>query len=312
MNNLEQNIQSKSTMDIVSKTMPMILVRAGANIAKWLIVALVFGIIFGSGALLKKITKGSFNPMIINIVAVIAVIGVVYFINHWIMYLIKAGHVSVITYYMVNGSLPEEGQVEYAKNIVKKNFVATNVGFGFDSIVRGATNQALSVIGNVEDFLDFIPGIGAVMGLFKFFIKTVTNYVDEAVMAYIFLKGDEENVWKKTADGIVLYVQNWKTIFKASGKVAAIVLGSKAILLFLIVGFLTPLMSGKGVSFIVGVLIAVIVWNVLSSVLIEPITVIIMIKDYVYACSQSEVSYDLYSKMEGCSSKFKQIINKGL
>jgi hypothetical protein len=149
------------------------------------------------------------------------------------MYLIKAGHVSVVTYYMVNGTLPEEGQIEYAKRVVKKNFVATNVGFGFDNIVRGATNQALSVIGNVEDFLSFIPGIGTIMGLVKFFIKTVTNYVDEAVMAYIFLKDNEENVWKKTADGLVLYVQNWKSIFKASGKVAAIVLGSKVILFFL-------------------------------------------------------------------------------
>jgi hypothetical protein len=71
-------------------------------------------------------------------------------------------------------------------------------------------------------------------------------------------------------------------------------------------------MSGKGVSFIVGVIIAFIVWNVLTSVFIEPITVVIMIKDYLYASSQSEVSYDLYSKMEGCSSKFKEIINKGI
>jgi len=309
---MENNIKNKSTMDIVIKTMPIILVRIGANILKWIIVALVFGIIFGIGLLLTMASHGNFNATIIDLIAVAAVVGVVYFINHWIMYLIKAGHVSVISYYMVNGTLPKEGQVEYAKNIVKKNFVTTNVGFGFDNLVRGATNQALSVLENAEEFLNFIPGVGVIMGIAKLFVKTVTNYVDESVMAYIFIKGDGENVWKKTADGIVLYVQNWRTIFKASGKVVALVLVLKTILLILIIGFLTPVIfSGEGMSgIILGLIIAFLVWSIVTSILIEPITVVIMIKEYTYACSKSEVSYDLYEKMKNCSSKFNEIISK--
>ncbi|MBD7910123.1 MULTISPECIES: hypothetical protein [Clostridium] len=307
---MNEDMKNRSTMEILTKTMPMIMVRMGANILKGVIAFLVFGIFFGIGAALRKMTHGRFDPTIFTFIAVIAVMAVVYFINHWVMYLIKAGHVSVIAYYMAYGCLPEEGQVEYAKRTVKENFITTNVGFGFDSLIRGATNQGLSVLNRVEDFLDFIPGIGTFMWIVKFFIKTVTNYVDEAVMAYIYIKNDESNVWKKTADGIVLYVQNWKAIFKASAKVAIGVVAIKAFMLFLIIGFLTPLMHSKG--FFIGIIVAILLWAIISATFIEPVVVIIMIKDYIYASSQSEVSYDLYGQMQDCSSKFKEIVSRSI
>lgn len=305
---MNNEMEHRGTIEIFTKTMPMVLVRMVANIVKTVTAFIVVGLALLVGSMITKSTHGKFDPTIFYIIVGGIVVWLIYIINHWVMYLIKAGHVAVISYYMVYGCLPEEGQIEYAKRTVKEHFISTNVGFGFDNLIRGATNEAVSFLNDVENFLSFIPGIGILMSVVKFFVRTITNYVDEAVMAYIYISNDGGNVWKKTADGIVLYVQNWKAIFKASAKVGISILLLKGIMLFMMIGILVPHFGQE--AFMLQVIGAILIWMFITSALIEPIVVVIMIKDYIYACSQSTVAYDLYQDIQDCSAKFRKIVEK--
>lgn len=305
---MNRDMEQRGTIEIFTKTMPMVLVRMVADIIKTVTAFLAVGLTLLIGSMITKSSHGKFDPTMFYVIAGIIVMLVIYTINHWVMYLVKAGHVAVIAYYMQYGCLPKEGQIEYAKKKVKENFISTNVGFGFDNLITGATNEAVSFLNDVENFLSFVPGIGIFMSVVKFFVRTVTNYVDEAVMAYIYMSNDNSNVWRKTADGIVLYVQNWKTIFKASAKVGISILLLKGIMLFMMIGILAPHFGQE--AFILQVIGAILIWMFITSALIEPIVVVIMIKDYIYACSQSTVAYDLYQDIQDCSAKFRKIVEK--
>ena len=59
-------------------------------------------------------------------------------------------------------------------------------------------------------------------------VEIVLGYVDEAVLARVFYKKDE-NAWKASADGVVLYFENWKEILKNAVMLILMIVGFYAI-----------------------------------------------------------------------------------
>jgi hypothetical protein len=303
-------MEDRSTIEILTKTMPMIWVRIVANVIKILSALIVVGVFLLVGSIMTKSSNGKFDPSALYIIAAIVISLLIYFINHWAMYLIKAGHVSVISYYMLYGVLPKEGQIEYAMRTVKKHFISTKTGFGFDILIKGATNQGVALFSNIGELLGYFPGMGGLASIMKLFIRTVTSYADEIVIAHICISSDEGDIWKKATDGIVLYVQSWKVIFRASIKVLIGILVFKTFMLFMMIGILTPHLGEK--TFLLQVILAILIWIFLSAVFIEPIVSIIMIKEYLYVTSQCLVSHDFYHNINSCSPKFREIVSKSV
>ena len=129
-------------------------------------------------------------------------------------------------------------------------------------------------------------------------------------MAYIFLH-EGQNVWKSACDGVVLYVQNWKTVLKTGAKILVFLVLFYIVSFFVFNGIFLGIVAGAGaagriIAYILTILfITVIKWGV-----IDPIIMINMMCGYLKVAHGAEPSYDLYGKLEGMSKKFKEMVGK--
>lgn len=84
-------------------------------------------------------------------------------VERYILYLIKAGHIFAITEYIRTGQAPqtEKGYkniLAFGTETVKNNFGATNVAFVADTLISKAVKQIMRFLNRIGSFLSFIPG----------------------------------------------------------------------------------------------------------------------------------------------------------
>lgn len=233
--------------------------------------------------------------------------------QRFVGYILKAGHVAVVTSIVTTGKLPEN-QLAYGKDMVKKKFPTTAAYFAVDSLVAGAVkqiNNGLDIIGNL---LGKIPGMDTVVSFAKSFVNVALGNVDECCLAYTFYQ-EEQSAFKSAADGVVIYFQNWKTILKDALKVTAItflISGIAWILLMVILigGLSVTGMPGFG-AFFVGIILAMMIVIIVKSAFMDSYTMVAMICSYMQVAPSTEITFDLYDKLCGLSSKFKSLFQKG-
>lgn len=312
-----------SIMTLVRRTFPFILTRIMIYGAFGLIALIFLGIVIGIGFLLLKMfgeSSGAF--IIVMIIALVVVYGGLRFLERYVLYLVKTGHVAVIVELLRTGNIPEgKGMVAYGKDQVTENFGASNVAFVLDSMVHAAVRQIQRWILRIGNIFRFIPGSQYVIGIINAIMFVSLTYIDEAIMSYIFLQKSEkkeDSVWKFASDGVVLYAQSWKGIIKAAiGSVVFIY--SFNIIMFLV--FVFPLMFiGKIISAdtpglgtflgFIAVVGAYVLTTLLKRAVIDPIVTIIMIRAYQMSIHSKEPSIDLQQKLLGISPRFKRLFNK--
>lgn len=232
--------------------------------------------------------------------------------QYWVGYLVKAGHIAVVTQLVTTGSLPEN-QFEYGTQIVKKKFATAAAYFAVDRLVSGAVSQingGLNIVGNL---LEKVPGMDSLVSFAKTFVNIALGNVDECCMAYTFYK-EEQSAFKSAADGVVVYFQNWKTILKDALKTAVISVIISGIAWLLLLFVIIGVMSVLGLPGMLGILAAfmltvMIVITVKSSVM-DSYTMVCMVCSYLQVAPSTEITFDLYDKLCKLSSKFKSLFQK--
>lgn len=312
-------------MQLVRRTFPFILTRILVYAAFGIVALLFLGIVIGIGFLLLKMfgeSSGAF--IIVMIIALGVVYGGLRFVERYVLYMVKTGHVAVITELLRKGNIPEgKGMVAYGKDQVTKNFGASNVAFLLDTMVHAAVRQIQRWIMRIGNLFSFIPGSKNIIGIINAIMSVALNYIDEAIMSYIFLKKSEEGaegqtVWKSASDGVVLYAQSWKGVLK-SATISVVFIYIFNIIMFLI--FVFPLMlvgkliagDTEGLGLFLGFIAVVgayILTTVLKRALIDPIVTIIMIRSYQMSIRGLEPKADLEQKLLGISPRFKRLFNK--
>jgi len=154
--------------------------------------------------------------------------------------------------------------------------------------------------------------VKGVVKALNIFVDIIMNYIDECIMAYIFLH-EGQNVWKSACDGVVLYAQNWKTILKTGAKILVFLLLFFLVFFLLFVGVFKGIFSGidtetlaMPIAYVLTYLfVLVLKWAVLDSVVM-----IYMMSAYLKVAYGAQPSYDLYGKLEGMSKKFKELLGK--
>lgn len=312
-----------SIMQLTRRTFPFILSRIIIYGLFGLVAFIFLGIMVGIGFLILKMfgeSGGAF--IIVMILAFLVIYGGLRFLERYVLYMVKLGHVSVIVELLKTGEIPDgKGMVAHGKDQVTKNFGSANVAFLVDSMVHAAIRQIQRWITRIGNVFRFIPGSQYILGIINAIMSVALGYIDEAIMSYIFLKRkdkDEVSVWKYASDGVVLYAQSWKGIIKAAiGSVAFIYLFN--IIFFLI--FVFPLMfvskiisSGTpGLGSFLGFLAIVgayILTTLLKRALVDPIVTIMMIRAYQMSIRNLEPAVDLQQKLLGISPRFKRLFNK--
>ncbi|WP_027398923.1 zinc ribbon domain-containing protein [Anaerovorax odorimutans] len=288
---------------IFQKTMPFNMAKLALGIATVLLSAILFAILMGIGWLFGE------GGMGITFIIWLCGTGVIRFIiMHYMGYLIKAGHVAVITEAVTTGKIPNN-QVKYGKQMVTERFVTSSVYFIVDKLVTGSVKQIQRGVGKVGEAFDFIPGMGAITGLAQFFVSISLGYIDECCLGYTFYKKDKSE-FQSAADGVVIYAQNWEILLKSAAKTMLKVLLLMLIIalaVFLPVGLLFKLLHWSPlVAFLLACLIA---WTI-KFAFIDSYIMIQMMTSYMQVAPTTHITFDLYQKMCGISSKFKELLNK--
>jgi hypothetical protein len=136
-------------------------------------------------------------------------------------------------------------------------------------------------------------------------------------LGYTFLK-KKQSAFKSAADGVVIYWQNWKKLLKDAAKTTAIV-----IVLVLVVTLVVFLLfagvfrliglneSAGGITGIIAFLLALFVAWAVKKAFIDSYILVNMMTSYMEVAPETKITFDLYNKLCGLSSKFKELFNKG-
>lgn len=235
--------------------------------------------------------------------------GVFGFAQHYIGYMIKAGHVAMVTTAVTTGSLPEN-QLEAAKNMVKERFVSANVYFVVDRLVSGAVSQLQRGLQKIEDLLGKIPGVAIIVSFAQMFVHIALNYIDECCLGYTFLHR-EQSACKSAADGVVIYFQNWKTLLKNAAVTTLIVMGVSLLAWLLLFLIFTGIFSVLGIHWIFALILAIMIAAIIKSAFVDSYMMVKMMVSYMQVAPSTEITFDLYDKLCKLSGKFRNLFNKG-
>lgn len=241
----------------------------------------------------------------------LSLIGIVnFFLNHYIGYLVKAGHVAVITIAFQTGQVPAN-PFETGKTMVKERFGTSNVYFALDKLVAGSVKQLQRTLGRITDgLLGALPGADGVKSLMNMFLDISLGYVDECCLGYTFAH-PEQNAYKLAADGVVIYFKNWKTLLKDAAKTTGVVILSfvaVTLVAFVLFGGLFRLFGWSGfMAFIISLLFAYTV----KYAFIDSWILVKMMSSYMQVAPTTQITFDLYDKLCNLSKKFKELFNKG-
>lgn len=201
-----------AAVSLLMKTMPFLLARLGVLTALTVAGIIYCAVLFGGFVFLGKLTPLLGWAWLIALGVVAG--GIWRFAVRYVLYLIKAAHIAVLTELITTGSIANgnESMFHYGKRIVTERFGEVNVMFGLDMLIDGivgAFNRTLDWVANLLP----IPGLDSVMGVVRGVLRASTTYIDETIFSYNLARGDE-NVYRSSKDGLIYYAQNAKEVLK--------------------------------------------------------------------------------------------------
>jgi hypothetical protein len=226
------NLQIGRSLSIVLQTMPYLLYRAlvygivaaGAVLALGVIAGI--GSVFGGGA-----------AVVLFLIAIAAGGFGVRLLREYVLYLLQAGHIAVITEIVERGSLPPGvTQTAWGREQVLQSFKEVSILAGVDLLVKGILQALNRSLFNVITLLP-LPGGEGLARIVQRIARFSLTYVDEAILAYTF-KTNGENVFAAARTGVLLYCQSWQAILKNA---LALTVISYLFVIVAAVAFLVPL-----------------------------------------------------------------------
>lgn len=232
---------------------------------------------------------------------------VMYFLREYLLYMVKAGHIAVLTQIMDGGEIPGgRGQIDYAQGVVKERFAESNVLFAVDQLIKGvlkAFNRAFFTLAAILP----IPGIEGLAKFVNTVVRLSLTYLDEVILAHN-IRTESDNPWASSRSALVLYAQNYKTFLKNAVFLALIVWGLTLAVFVLIlapVAGLVTLFPGVGgvLSFVIALVFA---WGVKQAV-IEPFGMTALMQVFFKVTEGQQPDPEWERKLDSVSDKFGEL-----
>lgn len=197
---------------LLMQTAPFVLARLGVLGAMTVGAILWWVLLVGGFAFLARAT-----PLLGWVWAILLCVvagGIWRFAARYVLYLLKAAHIAVLTELITTGRIANgnESMFHYGRRVVTERFGEVNILFGLDMLIDGivsAFNRTLDWVANVLP----IPGLDSVTSVVRSVLAASTTYIDETIFSYNLARGDE-NAYRSSRDGLVYYAQNSREILK--------------------------------------------------------------------------------------------------
>jgi uncharacterized membrane protein YbhN (UPF0104 family) len=294
------------TNDVYAKTLKFVLLKLALGGAV-LGVGLIIGLIF---ILIGNAIDNELASYILVLVWLVLVVSCDNLLTHYFGYLIKAGHIAVVTEYVTTGNLPAN-QVEYAFNTVKSRFATSSVYFLIDKLVSGAVKELQEGVDFIGGKLDFIPYMDKITSFIKIFIGIALGYIDECCLGYTFFMKDQ-SAFKSACDGLTIYWKNKKKLLKDSLFTTLIVMAltSAAWLVSFLFVLVIALATGSNIAIFVSIIVAILIAGIIKTSFIDSWMMVKMMICYMEDAPSTSVENGMYDTLCKISGKFKQLFEK--
>jgi hypothetical protein len=300
-----------TAVSLVARTLPYALVRFGILVGFTLVTVVWFALTFGGAALLGA----KIHPWVGTGWAIVGLGGYGYawwFVVRYALYLIKAGHVAVLTELITKGSIDNgaTGMFDYGRRVVTERFGEVNVLFAIDLLIRGvvsAFNRTLDWVGRLVP----VPGLQSVVGIVNAIVKAATTYIDETIFSYDLARGDD-NPWRAGKDGLIYYAQNSGEILKTALYVVVL---DKVLTVVVWIVMLAPAFlmlavlpqSAKPGGFIGGLLIAALFASNVRQAFLKPVFLVMVMTKFHTVVQNQPINAEWDGRLSSVSSKFKEM-----
>ena len=292
--------------DIYKKTMKFVWLKLALGGALFL-GALVLGGIF---LLIASLAKNEIVSIVLMLIWIIGILAMDNIITHYFGYLIKAGHIAIVSEAVTTGKIPDN-QYEVAVSMVKSRFAESSVYFLVDKLVSGAVKELQKGVGKVGDALDAIPGMSAITNFLQIFIGIVLGYIDECCLGYTFYK-KEQGAFKSACDGITIYWKNKKKLLKDAAVMALVVMVITAVLFIIPLVIMVPLalLTDNTIIVVCAVIGSAIIAGIIKSAFVDSWMMVKMMTSYMEEAPTTVVDNGIYDTLCKLSGKFRQLFNK--
>ena len=271
--------------------------------------------------------KGAIGLLIGLVIGIIALAAILRFVA----YQYQAGQVAMMTRGITENELPDD-IIAAAKQAVRERFVTIAIYFLAVNAVKGLFNRLGSVITNVGRSVGGSTG-SAVGSVVSSVIQTIISYLCTCCLGWVFYRR-EQNAFKATCEGAVIFFKHGKTFAKNMGRI----FGIGALSFVPIVGGLTALFykvfSGYPVFFrevaqafadsedaaylsdpkvlmvVIAFIIGVIIWGIIHSTFIRPYVLVGVLRNYINSGIRDVPTEGSFRNVLGVSAKFDKLEQK--
>ena len=298
---------------LLMRTLPYALVRFGVSLLASLLTIVFWVIALGGGAWLGA----KVAPAVGWIWAIGFLIAFGFFWRlflRYVLYLIKCGHIAVLTELIVKGQIANgnEGMFAYGKRIVTERFGQVNALFAVGLVVQGvvrAFNRTLDFIGNLLP----VEALRQLIHLVQAVIRAATTYIDETIFSYG-LAREERNPWASARDGIIYYAQNAKPILKTSVGIVLIdyLLSFVVWLIMLAPAYAISRALPKEMllASIIAWVIALLFAGSVRASFVRPLFLIMVMVKFHLSIRGQPINVEWEQRLESISEKFREITAK--
>ncbi len=147
--------------------------------------------------------------------------------------MVKAGHIAVLDALLDGQTLPPgRNQIAHASASVKERFGQANVLFAVDQLIKRVLRSMTSLVSGVFRLIP-VPGAQQILRVVQMFLPIAVGFIDAVILADSF-RTRADNPWGAARDGLVLYGQNLKPMFKNAVWLTVIVYGLSFLIFLLL------------------------------------------------------------------------------
>ena len=232
---------------IFNKTFNYVLLKVLIPVGTFIISLIAMSIIVS----VSGDTLGIIGAIIWLVITVVATIAIKYFLG----YIVKAGHVAVVTDAVTVGIVPDE-MFKIAKEIVQERFPSCNEYFAFNNEINGAVGQLQKTLNTFgERYMDK-PVISHILKFFKILVGLALSFVGDCCLGYTFWR-DGKPLYTSITDGMAIYHLCWKRIVEHALFLAVEIIVSMVLIFVLIFCLFAVVYTGVfGGSVLAGALVA--------------------------------------------------------
>jgi hypothetical protein len=299
-----------TAIGLLLKTAPYAIVRFGILVLASIVTIIAWTIALGGGAFLA--TKVAPFVGWVWIIAWLVAFGFFWrLFFRYFLYLIKCGHIAVLTELMTKGQIGngQEGMFAYGKRIVTERFGEVSALFAVGLLVQGVVRAFNRTLDFLTSFIP-LPGLQQLVGFVKAVIYAATTYIDETIFSYG-LAREERNPWASARDGLVYYAQNTKEILKTAVWIVVLDMAFTFVVWLVMLGpayAITRALPQSMVALtIVAWVIAFLFAGSFRTAFVKPLFLIMVMAKFHVSIRNQPINVEWEQRLEGMSEKFRRL-----